>query len=182
MLETLRRSCNRLTLLLVLGVVALSAALGAALRPDTDPRPAMPASAPAGPGAQDTRALPDTSFSMPPLRAFSETVQRPLFVEGRRPAEDSGQSEPQRRVNGSRGPRERLVLSAIVVQGGQRFALLHRISRNEFIRLHEGDRLGEWSVERIEPHKIELKGKAGGREMMLREFQDKEPIDVALDD
>ncbi|HZT89845.1 MAG TPA: hypothetical protein VFA12_17885 [Stellaceae bacterium] len=89
-------------------------------------------------------ATPRPVFTMPPPAAFAEVVARPLFSPDRRPgarAEGLPASSAFRLV-------------AIVVSGQDRHALLGVGQPMKVVRVREGQEVGGWTVEAIQPDKV----------------------------
>lgn len=84
------------------------------------------------------------SFAMPPLSAFSETVDRPLFSRTRRPAAHAGALPASSSFK----------LVAIVISAQDRHALLGFGQPRKIMRVAEEEDIGGWTVEAILPDKI----------------------------
>jgi len=101
-------------------------------------------------------------FRMPPLRSFSETVDRPLFAPDRRRHE----APPQ-----IMGPVAPIALTGIVIQDRTRYALVNEgalVPR----RIAEGERLAAGTVTQILPDRIVVAAPSGG-ETVVKLFDKK---------
>ena len=94
------------------------------------------------------RALP----VLPPLERFRETAERPLFAPDRRPA-----AAPSLATFGMR-------LEGLVAIGAERRAIV-KLSDGRTARVGPGERIGDWTVQRIEPDRLVLE--ADGRRLEL---------------
>ena len=128
------------------GIVVLTAlALWPWLRWALEAPPAPRAEASAG-----ATTLP----ALPPLDALRETAERPLFAPTRRPAPAA------RAATATLGLR----LEGVIAIGAERRAIIKR-SDGTTARVAAGETVGEWTVRRIEPDRVELA--AGTRTLEL---------------
>ncbi len=120
----------------------------------TDQAPLPPMAVPAPPSAP-----------MPPLDSFSATLERPLFVRGRRPSGLAAghHSSP----NGGVAPH--LVLAGIAASGTHRLALVQMDGIKELQTLAEGSDVAGWTVAAILADRIRLVRGGDVRESVLRD-------------
>ena len=105
-----------------------------------------------GPAAAIEPLPPEPSFSMPPIEDFVESLERPIFLAGRRPRAGPAPvvAEP--------APTElKFALEGVVISSAQRWALLRPEGGGDNIRVAEGDQVGGWQVIAIHPGKISLR-------------------------
>jgi hypothetical protein len=140
--------------------------LGATAWPFLAPLPAGGGDAGVARGRQQPFLAPSAAdLALPPLEAFSETLNRPLFVATRRPpsplAALQGQQPPsQPERTGPKG--EKLVLgtyllSGIVVSAEQKIVLLKHAATGKSLRVSEGDMLDDWKVATVAPDHVILR-------------------------
>jgi general secretion pathway protein N len=92
--------------------------------------------------------------ALPPLDQFRETAERPLFLPERRPAAAAP------KIVATFGMR----LEGIVAIGAERRAIVKQ-SDGRTARVGPGDRIGEWTVQRIDADRVVLG--AGDRRLEL---------------
>lgn len=95
------------------------------------------------------RTLP----GLPPLEHFRETAERPLFAPDRRPA---AAVQPSIAFG--------MRLEGVVAIGAERCAIV-KLSDGRTARVGPGERIGEWTVQRIESDRLFLE--AGDRRLEL---------------
>ncbi len=116
------------------------------------PDPAIDEGGAGGPAAVVEPLPPEPSFSMPPIEDFAETVERPIFSSTRR-----AWAEPAPQVAAPAPTSLSFVLEGVVIDSGERWALLRPEGGGEIIRLAEGGLLGGWEVIAIHPDKVSLR-------------------------
>lgn len=153
----------RAAILIGLCLAALGLAWSAALAPA--------AGAGEGTAAPAPPAAPRAAAELPPLESFRETLERPLFVRGRRPpgggavvAAAGGPAEPPPSA-------PRLSVAGIAIAGGRRAALVVVEGRPKPVSLAEGGELSGWTVTAIAPDRIRLEKGPEAFEVALREFR-----------
>lgn len=132
----------------------LCLALGAALYqqynrpPDLAVHSEVAAVGESAPGA--TAADP---FVLPPIAAFSEIVERPVFSPTRRPPSDF-EPEPEA-VDAAPSRSEPLdVIVVGIITGPRELALLRLRSGDRLLPMAEGDELSGWTLVEIEPFRL----------------------------
>ena len=131
--------------------------LGAALYLELQ-RPADPARVPVAALATDAPAAPGAEiqalFDLPPIDAFSEIADRPVFSPNRRPPDYFGEEddavfelEPARRQG--------LDVTVVgIITGPRAVALLQPDSGDRLVPLAEGQTLSGWTLTAIEPFRL----------------------------
>lgn len=161
---------NRLrALLLLLGIVLIAVVIaevrlmsyGVALtKPVPDPtRLAAPA---------------EVMFSLPPLEAFSEFVERPLFLANRRLRDPEVESTAQPE---STPPADTasLTLNAVVIDGDDRFVLIRDRSTGGLLSVHVGESVLGWVVTEIQGDSVVLNKQDQTEVLRLRNFEPVQP-------
>jgi len=108
--------------------------------------------------------------ALPPLGALSETVERPLFIETRRPPEVESNGEPISPAAVPMGPSEKFVLSAIVITDDARAVLIANPQNGEPIRVAEGETIAGWRLDSVEKDRAIFSKDGEAREVALRIF------------
>lgn len=107
---------------------------------------------PAGQGAEANVAVRPL-FDLPPVEAFMEVVERPLFSPTRRlPADVAADPEPVADTPVSRGRLEVTVVG--IITGPRALALLRSGSGDRLVPLAEGEQLAGWTLTAIEPFRL----------------------------
>lgn len=124
---------------------------------ETNLRPGVTTLAGTSPLRAGTPTIERQDFTMPPLRSFSEVLDRPLFSSTRRPdaaaaAGAASQPTPFRLVG-------------IVFSQSKRVAIVEIGQPPSVERVAEGGQAGNWTIERILPDRIIVRGPAGRTEI-----------------
>lgn len=120
--------------------------------------------------AVDTAASGPVRLSLPPLADLSETIERPLFTESRRPSEVEASDAPVTPVPVVTGPTADFSISAIVITGKERAVLLTHSQSGELTRVTEGEMIAGWRLERVESDRAVFSKDGDSREIALRTF------------
>jgi len=125
-------------------------------------------------GPVDEQA-PAATFSLPALDQFKQTLERPLFADNRQPPAApeprvADQTEAPKIVASPRRSTAGLVLSAIVMAGDDRVALLRARKSGAARRLRVGERIDGWRVESIGPGAVVLSLRDERKTLALRRF------------
>lgn len=118
----------------------------------------------------DLPELPTASFELPDQASLSETVERPLFMANRRPAEASAQAAPQPTRQSHQPKATRYLLSAIVIVDQERVALLTDTATGSLSRVKEGERVPGWQIEEIGEDMVVLVNGGARERLPLRTF------------
>jgi hypothetical protein len=102
-------------------------------------------------GSQNESQVGPASLQIPPVVAYREVVERPLFTGSRRPPE-----EPEETVESVRAVQlgSKWKLTGIVVAGDDSFAHVTGIRDQKTVRLKIGEALDGWKLEEIAPDQI----------------------------
>jgi len=116
----------------------------------------------------------EADFRLPPLTTFSVLTTRPLFVEGRRPPPDEEPlpDVPVAQVDVPKQDPLQMNLSAILIDGKERIALLRETKKDVSNRLRQGDDFMGWKVEKIEADRVVMARGSEKEEIMLRQFKE----------
>ena len=119
---------------------------------------------PAVPLIQDEPVVADATVAMaesatgetiPPLTAFSELIERPLFMANRRPFVPPP-TAPKGHAPG-RESAEQILLSAIVITDEQRLALVYSDRDEKLQQLRQGEVFRGWTLTKLQANGIFLK-------------------------
>ena len=114
------------------------------------------------------------SLQIPPVVAYREVVERPLFTNSRRPPE-----EPEETVDSVRAVQlaSKWKVTGIVVAGDDSFAHVQGIRDQKTVRLKIGESLDGWKLEEIAPDQITFSSATDRVALRLHE-EKKEPKPV----
>ena len=102
-------------------------------------------------------AAPAIERPLPPIEAFSEMVDRPLFAASRRSRVTNTEPADEPVADVAPPPEDnisdRYRLIGTVEEGGRVFALLSG-DNGSFVRLRRGDRLENWTVDAINRQRV----------------------------
>lgn len=159
---TLAGSLRNGAALLLVGVCcALATILALELAGDRGTAAALPPAAPAA--ALPALPPPPAAFKLPPITAYAEVTERPLFSSTRQPPPvEAGQD-----LLGKSGS---FVLLGIVLSAGGRAALVQHGHPVEIARLGEGQTVEGWTVQSILPDRIVLQHGATEVELKLKDL------------
>ena len=153
--------------LLTAGLSALCLALAAAIYGVVGDMPSR--SATAGPAPSIARSAPGNESAeqpvLPPIEAFRDMVDRPLFNPTRRPIAAVA-ARPDR---GSTAATLNVMLSGIVINGDRRFAHLYLPQDRRVRVLSVGDAVDGWRIQSILPDRIRLSSGAATEEIVLQD-------------
>ena len=116
------------------------------------------------------------TFSLPSVDNYAETVERPLFAHGRQPHQAvSVPQQPQKQRPVKQSDPKRFVLSAVVMEGDMRVALLRDPTNGKLTRLKEGSSVGGWSLSEVKADSVVLSNGSTTQEVQLRRFEPPPP-------
>lgn len=104
-------------------------------------------------------------FSMRPLDAFSEVIERPLFRPDRRPAPvvvDAAKADGT--------SRQGYALLGVVIDDDMRMALLRPKGAKRTLRILEGQQIDGWTVEDVRPDRVVMRRGGVSEEVRLRDL------------
>jgi general secretion pathway protein N len=105
-----------------------------------------------------------------PLESLEDTRTRPLFAENRRPETEEESATVATGAPETAAIRAGISLSAIVITGAQRMALIRVSPEAGLLQVREGDSVGGWSLDRINAESVELSNAKGQTEIALRHY------------
>lgn len=91
-----------------------------------------------------------------PPEAFSEIVERPLFMENRRPFMPPASTEPKRPHQAEPDISTQISLSAIVITDNKRIALIENSRNKKLQKLQQGETFNGWTLTDIETNSIAM--------------------------
>jgi len=100
--------------------------------------------------------------TLPAMDTFAEVTERPLFSPTRKPAPLEAVPDAGGNVNG-------FFLTSIVVDGGQREALIQHGHPPALSRLIEGQSVEGWTVQSIEADRVVLQRAGTAQELKLKD-------------
>lgn len=108
--------------------------------------------------------------SLAPLSDYAEVVQRPLFMQDRRPfvpEQVAATNTPVKKAPVRRQGNDNFSLSAIIITDEKRIALIQSGRNKTLQKVAQGEQLEGWTVSDIQAGKISLKRGSETRELEL---------------
>lgn len=109
---------------------------------------------------KSTAKLPGTATTervVTPLSVFSEIIERPLFRQIRRPYVSPPDAPAEQDTSTEEPDLSELVkLSAVIISGSERIALIQTAGNDKLQKLGPGDTVNGWSVATIQPGSIDM--------------------------
>lgn len=142
------------------------------------PQPEEQGAAPQVPEITDSSSA---IHGLPPLEMYQEIIERPLFIDTRRPW------DPEEGTAGSGTPEESETqepmadelppwdLIGVMISPVMRSALLWDFTKNEAFRMEEGAALEGWEVEQVHPDGIVLSRGPQQHQLELRDYEQDQP-------
>lgn len=158
---------NRISALLSVALIALCAVIVMEVRsgvPTADDLKTSPAKKNSAPASGPVR------LRLPPLAALSETVERPLFSDTRRPPEIETDAAPEIPAPVAAGPAPSFSVSAIVITENERAVLLTHPQSGDLTRVAEGETIAGWRLHKVESDRAVFTRDGETREAALRSF------------
>lgn len=113
----------------------------------------------------DTATLPEIKFVDKAPEMYADMVERPLFIDGRRPVVES-EDEP---VSEVAGKIEDITLMGVYTQDDQSVALVKVQDDNEqYAKKKLGDEISGWLLQRIEKDRVILERDGDEQTLLLR--------------
>lgn len=155
------------TALLVVACTALGGVVAERIGEFETPRSgavavAVPSDAAAG--LETLRRAADAA-ALPPLASLSETVDRPLFSETRRPKEVAEAPSP------AAAPTLNVMLTGVVITGDKRLANIRTPDEPRVRLLSEGDSISNWRIDSILPDRVILSSGQRIEHVLLRKAE-----------
>lgn len=113
----------------------------------------------------ESTALPEVKFIDKTPEIYADMIERPLFIDGRRPVIES-EEEP---VNEAVGKIEDITLMGIYTQDEQSVALISVQGDNKrYVKKKMGDEVSGWLLQRIEKDRVMLERDGDEQTLLLR--------------
>jgi len=115
--------------------------------------PFMPERPPASSARAEkpVESLSNTPLQNPAISTFAEIVERPLFIQSRRPA-----PKKDTKVAEAAAKPETFELIGVIISPAGHMALLRTLATSAIVRAIEGQTVGGWEVRTIKPTQIIL--------------------------
>jgi hypothetical protein len=181
---------RRARLLWPLLLLATCAAAGARLYDEWSRPPAADESKPAALASAGSPASnADVALALPPPEQFAVIVERPLFMQTRRPPPPAPAAEPAPEANAEPAPEPAPVepppeappppkvdftLLGIVTDGDERLAMVRRQSDGAIVNIPEGGDISGWFAVRIDPERAVFR-QGGIEEELVLHFDEAVP-------
>jgi general secretion pathway protein N len=157
----------------IYGPNAVVEAVWSASSGEGEPRDAASAGGIEDPAAQQRGAtvLGGPGGWLPRLADLTATLDRPLFVPGRRPPAAAAVGEAPPVLQATTSASFSMELSAVVVSDGERSAYFVDAKSGKLTRLREGDALDGWTVRKVAPDSVLMVRGDERTEVVLRTFK-----------
>ncbi len=111
---------------------------------------------------EQTERSPFPDFTAPGIERFSAMIERPLFIQKRRPTDISQPQFSGRLAHRSmqKPTKTSFLLSGVVVNGAGAVALIKETQASETLKLSVGATIGGWIVTDIKPEQVWLRAGA----------------------
>ena len=122
-------------------------------------RPAYPASSPAQDKGAVAAAMGTADEAVPPMEAFSEITERPLFREDRRPfvPPPAPPQEPEMPPPAEPDITTQIALRATIIIGDKRIALIQVHGNDEQQKIRQGEAFNGWTLADVQSDSISMK-------------------------
>ena len=164
---------NRISGILMISLIALCVVIVMEARsgvPSAGNLSSSPEKGKADPAAGPVR------LTLPPLASLSETVERPLFSESRRPPEEESNTALEVPTPVPSGTSTNFNVSAIVITDDERAVLLVHPESGDLTRVAEGEMISGWRLEKVEADRAIFSRDGETQEAALRAFGPPPPI------
>lgn len=125
----------------------------------------------AGRASAPDKIEPEQVFELPPLEEFSAFVDRPLFMEGRKPAVEAEQS--QTAAEEDKTPLNLNLMGVMLSPRGEMAILAEASGKNRRVKLGGG--IGGWRLVELKPDRVTLQRGDERRELPLLKPRAKGP-------
>ena len=102
----------------------------------------------------------ETGWDIPSIEAVAEIVERPLFMENRRPYTAPAPIviiEPEPQLPVEPDITEQITLRATIIIGEKRIALIQELANGKQLRLRQGEQFNGWTLTGVETNAISMK-------------------------
>lgn len=117
---------------------------------------------------------PKAAFKLPDEANYEDILERPLFVEGRRPPSDEPEEEAPTPVQPDL-PAPKLSLVGVYITPKGTTALVRNIATKDTVRVRLGDRFEGWEVSEIDDQRLVLKKQNDEHVFELRDYSKPAP-------
>lgn len=114
---------------------------------------------------------PPSPYSLAAIGTFSETLERPLFFESRKPSEAESNGTSNATEQAVRTGADELRILGIVFLEEEQFVLVENKQTRQPMRARKGDELDGWALAEIRPESIVLSNERQIREVQLWRFE-----------
>ena len=118
--------------------------------------------------ALEPERLSADDFLMKPKQAYSQQVERPLFVQGRRPIPDQPVDDDTPFVAPVKLGKLNVKLMGVIDVPSGRKALIYDIKNRTYLSLKEGEAVDGWRLTALSPGKAVLRQGMTTEEILLR--------------
>ncbi len=124
--------------------------------------------------ARKTVLPPKAAFKLPDEASYEDILERPLFVEGRRPPSDEPQAVETAPAQQDLPP-PRLSLVGVYTTPKGMTALVRNNVTRDTVRVRPGDRFEGWEVSEIDAQRLVLKNQGDQQVFELRDYSKPAP-------
>lgn len=125
----------------------------------------------AGQDASPVQAEPEAVFALPPVDDFSAFVDRPLFLEGRKPVVETEQA--QETVQEDKTPLDLSLMGVMLSHQGQIAILAEASGKNRRVKV--GGTIAGWRLVELKPDRVTMQRGEERRELPLMKPKPKGP-------
>ncbi len=127
---------------------------------------------------QDTQTiaalLQQAGVDIPPIETFVEIIERPLFMQDRRPYVAPAPvviREPEPQAPAAPDITEQISLRATIIIGEKRIALIQELANGSQLRLNQGEAYNGWTLTGVETGEISMKKGEEVKQIQLKKGQ-----------
>lgn len=117
------------------------------------------------------------NFALRPIDDYAEMVERPLFVEGRKPPVLTAEENPLPAAGNILEPLKAQLMGVVATPEGM--TILFVDSKGEYRRARQGGDLEGWRIREVKTDRIVLERGNGVEELLLRKPKPKTPVKAA---
>ena len=118
---------------------------------------------------------PKAAFKLPDEASYEDILERPLFVEGRRPPSDEPEEEMEPEEEKQDLPPPKLSFVGVYSTPKGMTALVRNDATQETVRVRTGDRFEGWEVSGIDDQRLVLKNQGEEQVFDLRDYSKPAP-------
>lgn len=126
-------------------------------------------------GASPENVEPEVAFELPPLDAFSPFVDRPLFMEGRKPAVEGEQAQAPQEEDLT--PLTLTLMGVMFTPRGEMAIVAEASGKNRRVRM--SGTIGGWRLVEVKPDRVTLQRGEERRDLPLMKPRPKGPATAA---